>query len=160
MRERKEGGDARAHGITHHVGAAEIEMIQQRPHVLGHPGAVIRGRVVELARAAVPAIVERDDASAGLDQRRHPAGINPVHLRRRGKAVHEHDRVARPFIEKRDVDAVVGKALHVVPTGIPRMTPEVARIFALLPRSGKPGWRRGRPPLPLAASHPTEPMFD
>jgi hypothetical protein len=31
------------------------------------------------------------------------------------------------------------------------MTPEVARIFALLPRSGKPGWRRGRLPLPLAA---------
>jgi transposase len=26
------------------------------------------------------------------------------------------------------------------------MTPEVARIFALLPRSGKPGWRRGRLP--------------
>jgi hypothetical protein len=31
------------------------------------------------------------------------------------------------------------------------MTPEVARIFALLPCSGKPGWRRERLPRPLAA---------
>src|SRR5215472_18995693 len=31
------------------------------------------------------------------------------------------------------------------------MTSEVARIFALLPRSGKPSWRRRRLPLPLAA---------
>ena len=29
--------------------------------------------------------------------------------------MHEHDRRALPFIEKRDVDAVVSKALHVVP---------------------------------------------
>ena len=65
----------------------------------------------------MPAIVERDDAPAGSGKRRHPAGIDPVHLRGRGKAVHQHDRRALPFIEKRDVDAVVGKALHVVPTG-------------------------------------------
>ena len=65
MRERKERGDTRAHGIAHHVGAREIEMIEQRPHVVRHEGAVIGGRIVELARGAVPAIVERDDAPAG-----------------------------------------------------------------------------------------------
>jgi len=63
----------------------------------------------------MPAIVERDDPPAGPGQCPHPSGMAPVHLRGRGKAVHEHDWRALPFIEKRDVDAIVGKALHVVP---------------------------------------------
>ena len=113
MGERKERGNARAHGIAHHIGAAEIEMIEQRPHVLGHPGAMIRGRVAELARASVPAIIEGDDTPTCSGKRRHPAGIDPVDLRGRRKAVHKHDRRPLPFIEKRDVDAVVSKALHV-----------------------------------------------
>ena len=65
MRERQERRDARAHGIAHHVGAGEIEMIEQRAHVVGHQGAVVGGRVVELGRSAMPAVVERDGAPAG-----------------------------------------------------------------------------------------------
>ncbi len=114
VRRCEEPGDARAHGITHHVGAAEIEMIDERAHVIGHASAVIGGRIVELARGAVSAVVERDDATAGLGQRRDPAGMDPVHLRRRREAVHEHDRLALPFVEERDVDAVMPEALHAV----------------------------------------------
>ena len=110
--EREERGDARAHGVAHHVGAAELEMIDERAHVIGHACAVIGGGIVELGRGAVAAIVERDDAPAGLGQRRDPAGMNPVHLRGRGEAVHEHDRLALPFVEECDVDAVVPEALH------------------------------------------------
>ena len=40
-------------------------MIEQRAHVLGHFVGVIVGRIVELGRLAVAAIVERDDAAAG-----------------------------------------------------------------------------------------------
>ena len=34
--ERKKGGVARAHRITHHVGAIDRQVIEQRAHVLGH----------------------------------------------------------------------------------------------------------------------------
>ncbi len=53
------------------------------------------------------AIVERDGAPAGAGQRRDPAGMQPVHLLGRGKAVHQHDRLALPFVEIGDLDAVV-----------------------------------------------------
>ena len=65
MSQRQERGDARAHRIAHHVGAADAEMIEQRPHVLGHPVGVVVGRIVELGRLAVAAIVERDHPAAG-----------------------------------------------------------------------------------------------
>ena len=48
MRERQERGDAGAHRIAHDVGARDIQMIEQRAHVLRHDGAVIGGRIVEL----------------------------------------------------------------------------------------------------------------
>ena len=48
--QRQECGDPRAHRIAHDVGAADAEMIHQRPHVLGHLVGVIVGRIVELAR--------------------------------------------------------------------------------------------------------------
>ena len=77
MRQRQKRRDARAHRIAHHVGARDIEMIEQRPHVLGHHGAVIGGRIVELGRGAMAAIVERDHAPAGAGQRRDPARDRP-----------------------------------------------------------------------------------
>ena len=40
-------------------------MIEKREDVVRHAGAVIGGRVVELAGSAVPAIIERDDAPPG-----------------------------------------------------------------------------------------------
>ena len=50
MIEREERRDARAHRIAHHVGALDLEMIEQRAHVVRHVGAVIGGRIVQLAR--------------------------------------------------------------------------------------------------------------
>src|SRR5215471_7929477 len=85
IREREKRRDARPHGVTHHVGTDEIEMIEQGAYVLGHAGAMIGRRIIELARGAVPAIVERDDAPAGRGQRRNPAGKDPVHLGGRSK---------------------------------------------------------------------------
>ena len=75
MLEREERGDARAHRIAHDVGALDAEMIEQRAHVLRHAVGVIVGRIVELGRLAVAAIVERDHAAAGARQRRDPAGL-------------------------------------------------------------------------------------
>jgi HK97 family phage major capsid protein len=84
-----------------------------RPQLFAAPGHVSHESVRN--QGALHPQGERDDPPAGAGQCPHPAGMAPVHLRGRGKAVHEHDRRARPFIEKRDVDAIVGKALHVVP---------------------------------------------
>jgi hypothetical protein len=41
--------DAGAHRITHNVGALDLEMIEQRAHIVCHNSAVIAGRIVELA---------------------------------------------------------------------------------------------------------------
>ncbi|MNW21750.1 hypothetical protein D3C71_2228350 [compost metagenome] len=38
------------------------------------------------------AIVERDDAVAGMGQRLGPLGVDPVGHVARGEAVHQHDR--------------------------------------------------------------------
>ena len=46
----EEGGDARAHGIAHHVGALDAEMIEQRAHVARHQRHLVGGGIVELAR--------------------------------------------------------------------------------------------------------------
>ena len=114
MGEREEGRVPRAHGIAHDVGALEAEMLDQAADVLGHDRGVIGGGIVELARLAVAAIVERDDAPAGARERRHPAGRDPVHFLVRREAVDEHDRLALPFVEKRNFHAVTNKARHTV----------------------------------------------
>src|SRR2546425_1075194 len=59
------------------------------------------------------AIVERDHAPPSVGQRRNPARIDPIHLGGRSETVHEDDRIALPFIEKRDFHALVLKTLHV-----------------------------------------------
>jgi hypothetical protein len=58
-------------------------------------------------------IVERADAPSGLDERRNPPGIDPIHVRGRSEAVHENDGLAFPLVQKCDFDPVVLKALHV-----------------------------------------------
>ena len=73
MFDRQERGNARAHGIAHHVGAFDSKMIEQRPHVPRHGRAVIGGGIVKLARRTMAAIVERDRAPAGARERRAPS---------------------------------------------------------------------------------------
>ena len=87
-------------------------MVDQRPHVVRHALGVIVGRIVELGRLAVAAIVERDHAAAGARERRDPARLHPVHLLVGRKAVHQDDRLALPFIEKRNLHRPVTKARH------------------------------------------------
>src|SRR5262249_60298309 len=84
-------------------------------HVRGHERAVVGGGIVELARGAMAAIVERDHAPAGLGQRRDPAGMHPVDRGGRGEAVHQDDRLALPLVEKGDLDAAVLEALPLTP---------------------------------------------
>src|SRR5262245_32596973 len=88
-------------------------MIEQCAYILGHTSAVVGGRIIELARPAMTPIVERDDASSDLRQRRNPAGIDPIHVRSRSKTMHENDRLTLPFIEKCNFHAVVLKTLHI-----------------------------------------------
>ena len=89
-----------------------LEMIEQRAHVASHCGGVILGGIVELARLAVAAIVERDHAPAGAGQRRDPAGMDPVHLLGGGKAVHQHDRFALPLVKEGEFHGTVMEGGH------------------------------------------------
>ena len=111
-RQREERRDAGSHGVTHHVGAGDLQMVEQGAHVVGHERTVIESRLVDLARGAVSPIIERDHASAGPGQGRDPSGMNPIHFGIRAETVDEDDRLALAFVEKGDLDAVVRKALH------------------------------------------------
>ena len=82
-------------------------MLDQRRNVACHDVGVIVRRIVQLARLAVPAIVERDHPAAVAPQRRGPAGHHPVHLLVGGKAVHQDDRIALAFVEIRDLDVTI-----------------------------------------------------
>ena len=111
MRERKESRDPRAHRIAHDIGAREPKMIEQSSHILRHDGAVIGGGLVNLAGCAVAAVVERDRATPGACQCRHPAGHDPIDLFVGRKTVNEDDRVARAFVNKGDFHPVVRRKL-------------------------------------------------
>jgi hypothetical protein len=112
MRQRQERSVACAHRVAHDVGTRQPKVIEQRAHILRHQLAVIGSRIVKLGRLAVAAIVERDDTAAGADERRDPAGIDPVHLFVGGKAVDEHDRLALPFVEIGDLHFAVHEIRH------------------------------------------------
>ncbi len=87
-------------------------MRDQRRDVARHDVGVIVGRIVELGRCAVTAIVERDDAAMVARQRRDPARLHPVDLRVGRKAVHEDDGVALAFVEIRDLDRSIPESRH------------------------------------------------
>src|SRR5690242_1064842 len=73
---------------------------------------MIGRRVVKLAGGAVAAIVERDGATPCAREGRYPARRDPIDLFVRGEAVHEHNRLALPFIQKGDVEALMLKLWH------------------------------------------------
>src|SRR5215831_2992626 len=112
MRNGQNGRDPATERITHDVGALYLEMIEQCPHVLRHEAAVIGGRIVELGRRAMAAIVERDDAAARTCKRRYPAGIDPVHFLVGSEAMDEGDRLALPFVEIGDLDLTMREMRH------------------------------------------------
>src|SRR5690242_3018777 len=112
MLQRQKRGDARTHGISHHVSALDFKMVQQRTNVIGHCGAMICGRIVQFTGLTMSAIVERDHASIGSCQRRDPARLDPVHFFGGRKSVHEHNRVALTLIEIGDFDLAVLEPGH------------------------------------------------
>ena len=73
---------------------------------------MIGGRIVELGRFAVAAIVERDDTPAGAGQCRDPAGMNPIGRGVRRKAMHQDDRLPLAFIQEGKLDIAVMETLH------------------------------------------------
>ena len=87
-------------------------MIEQSADVLGHCGAVIGGRIIELAGRAVPAVIERNRTPAGARERRHPAWQDPVRLLGGGEAMDQHDRVALTLVEIGDLDLAVPESWH------------------------------------------------
>src|ERR1700757_2990879 len=58
------------------------------------------------------AIVERDDPAAVFLQLRDPGRIDPVDVFGRGKAVHQHDRIALAFVEIGNFDIAVMEVRH------------------------------------------------
>ena len=91
--------DAGAHRVAHDIGAFDLKMIEQSANIFRHGSAVIAGRVVELARRAMPAVIERDRAPTSTRERSDPAGMHPVHLLVGGEAVHQHNRLALALVE-------------------------------------------------------------
>jgi hypothetical protein len=80
-------------------------MVHQPAHILGHDLRGIGGGIVKLLALAMAAIVERDDAVAGMGQRLRPLGVDPVDHMAGAEAVDEHDRLAtRHFARRREVD--------------------------------------------------------
>ena len=112
MVDAEEDGDPRAHRIAHDVGALDGEMIEQRAHIVRHQRHRIVGGIVQLAGGAVAAVVERDGAAAGAGERTHPAGIDPVHLLGRGKAVDENDGFTLALVEISDLDFAMSETWH------------------------------------------------
>src|SRR5215210_5187831 len=66
--ERHMGRDARPHGIAHHVGALDAEMIEEPAPVLGHAVGIVGHGVIELLALSMAAIVERDRPVSGPRQ--------------------------------------------------------------------------------------------
>ena len=91
-------------------------MIHQRDDVAGHDGDLVLRGIVELCGFAVAAIIQRDDAAAIFPQFGNPAGIDPVDILGRGKAVHQQDRIALAFVEIGNFNGAVMKARHL---GVP-----------------------------------------
>src|ERR1700690_3342959 len=103
MRKRQERNDPGAKRVTEYIGMRQLQMVEQRAHVLCHCGAVIRAGIVELGGFPVTAIIQRDNTPAGCGQRAYPSGIDPVHGLVGSKSVHEDDWRPLAFVEERDL---------------------------------------------------------
>ena len=112
MRQQKECGDPRAHGIAQHVRARDTKMIEQPPRVFGHDRRAIRLRIVEFPALTVAAIVVGDDAAPGLPERADPVGVEPIRDNVGGKAMDQEDGIALPLVHKGDPHAIGIEALH------------------------------------------------
>ncbi len=107
MTQRQERSDPGPHGIADDMRLFDIEMIQQRRRIVGHVLRPVGLGIVADRGSAMTAIVDRDDAIAGIGQRLHPARRNPVHLHIGGEPVNQQYRRSLARI-------VIGKAKAVI----------------------------------------------
>ena len=96
--ERHMGRDPCAHGIAHHVGPPDAEMIEKPAAILRHAVGIVGLRVVELLALPMAPVVEGDDPVSGARQGLHPKRVDPVDRMVRGEAVDEQDRIALPLM--------------------------------------------------------------
>lgn len=68
-------------------------MVEQARNVARHRLVAIGGGIVQLLRAAVPSIIEQDDAPAVLGQGLDPLREEPVHRVGGSESVNQHDRL-------------------------------------------------------------------
>jgi hypothetical protein len=108
----KKGGDPRAHRIAHHIGRLYAEIIEKRASVFRHLLHGVGGGVMEFFAAAMPPVVEGDDAPPRLGQGLYPLRENPIYRMGRGEPMNEKDGLAaiarrRPLVDKRQADPMV-----------------------------------------------------
>src|SRR5687768_1827452 len=103
MRGQECRGDRGAHRVPNDVRAAQLEMIEQADDVEAHLAAVGAG-LMRLAALAVAAGIERDDAVALRQRRKHP-GIDPA-LQAATIAMDQDDRITATLFDVTDADAV------------------------------------------------------
>ena len=96
----------RAHGIAHHVAAADAEMVEQAAPILGHHRRAIKAGVVELLASSMSAMVVGDDAAGSLSQDAQPMRIAPICSDIGGEAVDEENGFSIPLIAISDPHAV------------------------------------------------------
>ncbi|QTK78577.1 hypothetical protein AT6N2_C0719 [Agrobacterium tumefaciens] len=95
MRHGQKRGNTRAHGIAHHMGFRDAQMIEQRHRVVGHDRGIISLGIMWLVACAMAAIVDGNHPVAGVTQRLQPAGMHPVDIGAGRKAVDQQNRVTR-----------------------------------------------------------------
>jgi hypothetical protein len=96
-------GNSASHRVADDVRLRDVQVVHQPRHVLDDGEAVLR-RVVRLVALAMAAHVERDD-SKRLRQRVDDFRLAPVDVKRRGKAVDQHHRLAPSDVDVTDLDA-------------------------------------------------------
>src|SRR6478736_3788026 len=108
--------DPRPHRIAHHIGALDLQVVEQIARIIGHDRRVVILGVVQLFAASMAAIVERDDTAAVACKRAHPEGKQPVHRMRRSKPVNQQNGftavVLRSLVNVSNAYAVRGKLFH------------------------------------------------
>lgn len=107
----QKGGNARTHGISHHMGFRDAEMIEQRHGVFRHDRRIIGVWIMRLVACAMAAIVDGNHPVARIPECFQPAGMYPVDVRAGGKAMNQQNRLARriTLVEIGKAKAVMGK---------------------------------------------------
>ena len=81
-----------AHGVAHHLGLTDAQVVHEGQDVAGHGAAVIVGRIVRLVAVAVAAVIQGDHPEVLALEGCVPAQALPVLGTVGGEAVHQQHR--------------------------------------------------------------------